>query len=264
MKSLKNRHPLPAMAEDARPARTDGAKTRKKRAWKGVLLALAAALAADLATLCAESLVGFLPGRAAGIAVSFCMMKLVHRNDTVRKDRAAIAHPGRKALLYVVLCCAPAQLVARAAKRGMWFSAIAGHGLPFGLSLVFTLVLAPITEEFAFRGAVFPLARKHMSFWPAVAVTAILFNFGHSDPVIHLLTTVPLTITAAAAYEATGDIRYPIAMHFLSNLYSYVPIQFDMPVPVAVAVYSVTTAASLCMGIFRDRLVPGTVDSPET
>ena len=77
--------------------------------------------------------------------------------------------------------------------------------------------LAPAAEEFIFRGYLYTTAKKYAGLIPAMILTSTLFA------VIHLnLASLPslfvLAVCFTVAYEITGSILVPMAMHALFNL----------------------------------------------
>jgi len=80
----------------------------------------------------------------------------------------------------------------------------------------FTVVLAPVAEEFIFRGMLYPFVKQLG--WPRLALFATSFLFAaiHLDAAIF----VPLFVLALALtwlYEFTDNLLAPIAAHSLFN-----------------------------------------------
>ena len=80
-------------------------------------------------------------------------------------------------------------------------------------------VVAPLGEEFLFRGFLYPSLRNGMGIAGAAAVTGILFGLVHgfSSPAENL---VPLAVFGAALcliYQATGSLYPCIALHAINN-----------------------------------------------
>lgn len=81
---------------------------------------------------------------------------------------------------------------------------------------VVTVLLAPLAEEFLFRGVLYPAVKQ--SGYPRVALwgTAVLFAAIH----LNLIAFFPLLVMAlllTAVYELTGNLMASIAMHMLFN-----------------------------------------------
>lgn len=88
---------------------------------------------------------------------------------------------------------------------------------PTGIYMgIFTIVLAPVAEEFIFRGVLFPFIKQLG--WPKLAWFGVSFLFA----LIHgsLAILIPLFVLALALtwlYEKTGNLLAPIAAHSLFN-----------------------------------------------
>ena len=85
-----------------------------------------------------------------------------------------------------------------------------------GYLMFFAVVLAPIAEEFIFRGVLFPFVKQLG--WPRLAWFGVSFLFA----LIHVNapTLVPLFVLALVLtwlYEKTGCLLAPIAAHSLFN-----------------------------------------------
>ena len=82
--------------------------------------------------------------------------------------------------------------------------------------LLVGVLIAPIAEEIAFRGIVFPMMLRRTRLLPALVVSALLFAWIH----MHIPALVPLFVIAVAfalGYAYTGSILTPIVMHLLFN-----------------------------------------------
>jgi membrane protease YdiL (CAAX protease family) len=88
---------------------------------------------------------------------------------------------------------------------------------PTGIYLgFFAVVLAPVAEEFIFRGVLFPFVRQLG--WPKLAWFGVSFLFAliHGSAAIF----IPLFVLALALtwlYEKTGSLLAPIVVHSLFN-----------------------------------------------
>ncbi|HWA11034.1 MAG TPA: CPBP family intramembrane glutamic endopeptidase [Opitutaceae bacterium] len=86
-----------------------------------------------------------------------------------------------------------------------------------GFLLVFAVVLAPVTEELVYRGAIFRFVRGRLPRWLALVGPAALFAALH----LNLASFAPLLTLAlifSLVYERTGDIRVTMIAHGLFNL----------------------------------------------
>jgi len=85
-----------------------------------------------------------------------------------------------------------------------------------GLLVIFAVVIAPVFEEFVFRGFAYPALKQRFGMWPALALVSAVFALSH----LHLPSIVPLFVLAIGlglAYEWTGSLLAPITMHALFN-----------------------------------------------
>lgn len=97
---------------------------------------------------------------------------------------------------------------------------------------VFTIVLAPVAEEFIFRGVLYPFVKQLG--WPKLAWFGVSFLFA----LIHLNapTFVPLFFFALALtwlYERTDKLLAPITAHALFNAVNFVLLLWQMQHPPA-------------------------------
>lgn len=92
--------------------------------------------------------------------------------------------------------------------------------------LLFTtnaFLIAPIWEEIAFRGFLYPVLKRKLGRWHAMNATAILFGAMHA----HLPTFLPLALLGAVLtllYEKKASLGYPIALHAIFNACSMLVI----------------------------------------
>jgi membrane protease YdiL (CAAX protease family) len=75
---------------------------------------------------------------------------------------------------------------------------------------------APLAEEVVFRGYIYPAMKRFTNISVAVIFTGILFGAVHGNLGALLPLTV-LGIILALAYELTGSLWAPIAIHFCFN-----------------------------------------------
>lgn len=89
------------------------------------------------------------------------------------------------------------------------------------LSTIITLaisagLIAPITEEFLFRGYIYPILKKSLGMKLAMVLSALLFGIVHAS----LVPLLPLTILGLAfaiLYEKCNTIWAPIMAHAIFN-----------------------------------------------
>lgn len=81
---------------------------------------------------------------------------------------------------------------------------------------VFAVVVAPVFEEFLFRGFAYPALKQRWGTWKALATVSAVFAVVHQHiPSIGPLFTLALGL--GLAYELTGSLLAPITMHALFN-----------------------------------------------
>jgi membrane protease YdiL (CAAX protease family) len=91
---------------------------------------------------------------------------------------------------------------------------------------VFAVVIAPVAEEFIFRGMLFPFVKQLG--WPKLAWFGVSFLFA----LIHLNapTLVPLFVFALALtwlYDRTDNLLAPITAHALFNAANLVLLHYE-------------------------------------
>jgi uncharacterized protein len=82
--------------------------------------------------------------------------------------------------------------------------------------LVAAGVIAPVCEEFLFRGFFYGVGKRFLRPAPAAILTAILFAAFHLN-LASLASLFVLAICLTLAYERTGSLLVPISMHALFN-----------------------------------------------
>lgn len=78
-------------------------------------------------------------------------------------------------------------------------------------------ILSPVAEELIFRGVLFAWLRRHVNFWIAGVLSALVFAAAHGIPDI-ILPTAVLGVLFAWIYERTGSLWPAIAAHIAHNL----------------------------------------------
>ena len=84
------------------------------------------------------------------------------------------------------------------------------------LIAVSAIILAPLVEEFFFRGLLQSMLRKYIKPWPAILITSILFVAVHNEPQ-NMPALFVLSIVLGYNYERTGRLFSPILIHALFN-----------------------------------------------
>lgn len=120
----------------------------------------------------------------------------------------------------------------------IWFSAlhtsgtektlvkeIGGNSDTLGIlaACVVTCVVAPVCEEFLFRGFIFAALRNWRGPWPAAVITGLLFGAVHglSAPAVDLLPLAFLGVVLCLVYQGTGSLYPCIALHLLNNTIAF-------------------------------------------
>lgn len=88
--------------------------------------------------------------------------------------------------------------------------------LPLAVMIACIIVLAPLSEEFVFRAIVYRYLRTKYAFALAAGISGTFFAAIHFN-----VKTFPMLLVVgvflAYAYERTGSLKVPIAMHMLFN-----------------------------------------------
>lgn len=84
---------------------------------------------------------------------------------------------------------------------------------------VLVTVVAPIAEEFFFRGYFFTALRNWRGLWPAALITGIVFGGIHiaSSPVGFLMPLAVFGVVLCLLYARTGSLYPSIALHAINN-----------------------------------------------
>jgi membrane protease YdiL (CAAX protease family) len=96
--------------------------------------------------------------------------------------------------------------------------------LASGFLVLLAVAVAPISEEFFFRGVLFRTVRDRHGFWPAALASAIPFGLVHYvqspaiDALVLQLTMVATGIGLAWIYERRGTIVASMAAHMAFNV----------------------------------------------
>jgi membrane protease YdiL (CAAX protease family) len=95
------------------------------------------------------------------------------------------------------------------------------------LSAGLTCVIAPIAEEFLFRGYIFSALRNWRGTLPAAVITGLLFGGVHvgSAPAVDLLPLAALGFGLCLLYRATGSLYPCIAAHCINNSIAFASLE---------------------------------------
>jgi len=126
------------------------------------------------------------------------------------------------------------------------------------LSAVLTCVVAPIGEEFLFRGFVFTALRNWKGTWPAAIITGVLFGGVHygSAPTLDLVPLMGLGFGLCLLYRITGSLYPCIAAHSLNNSIAYGSLEgWAFWQVVVLMVASLTLIAAIALACKRAGLI---------
>lgn len=97
-------------------------------------------------------------------------------------------------------------------------------GLAYGI--MSTCLIAPIAEEFIYRGFLFQGMLRKAGFWLAAGVSSLVFALSHFYDVHGTISVGLFGLTAALLYRATRSLTNAILLHVLYNLTITVPSWF--------------------------------------
>ena len=103
------------------------------------------------------------------------------------------------------------------------------------VSFTLTVIIAPVTEELMFRGALFNSITRFLNKPMAVIITSLMFAIAHIDPV-QMGYAFVLGVMLSFIRAETGKIYPCIAMHFAFNLMNYFIKGYIMPLWVAIVI----------------------------
>jgi membrane protease YdiL (CAAX protease family) len=91
--------------------------------------------------------------------------------------------------------------------------------------IILAVVVAPISEEFVFRGFLYGVLKRYSGALPALFFSGILFALIH----LHIPSLLPLFLLGCVltlAYELSGSLLVPMAMHALFNTITLAQVFF--------------------------------------
>jgi membrane protease YdiL (CAAX protease family) len=122
------------------------------------------------------------------------------------------------------------------------------------LSAGLTCVIAPIAEEFLFRGFIFMSLRNWRGVWPAALITGVLFGAVHagSAPAIDLVPLGVLGVALCLLYRATGSLYPCIAAHCVNNTIAFGSLEgWDVAQVAALMAAALAVHAALAITLTR-------------
>jgi membrane protease YdiL (CAAX protease family) len=125
------------------------------------------------------------------------------------------------------------------------------------LSAGLTCVVAPICEEFLFRGFIFRALYNWRGMWPAAVVTGLIFGAIHagSAPAVDLMPLAALGFGLCVLYRCTGSLYPCIAAHSLNNSVAFGDLEnWGWQIPV-LAVSALAVIALLVVVLRRSGVI---------
>ena len=97
---------------------------------------------------------------------------------------------------------------------------------PIGIALVvvYAILVAPVAEEFFFRGVLFPAARARLGLWPGAFLSGLAFGLIHyvpapwADAVLLMAVMVPTGVAFAWIRARRGSLYGSIGAHVAFNV----------------------------------------------
>jgi membrane protease YdiL (CAAX protease family) len=133
------------------------------------------------------------------------------------------------------------------------------------LSAGLTCVVAPICEEFLFRGYIFTALRNWHGTLPAALITGVIFGGVHagSAPALDLVPLGLLGFGLCLLYRYTGSLYTSIAAHSLNNSLAFSSLEdWSWQIPVLI-VGSLLAIAALAWAFKRIGLIESTARPPQ-
>jgi membrane protease YdiL (CAAX protease family) len=122
--------------------------------------------------------------------------------------------------------------------------------------------VAPVSEEFFFRGFFYRALRNRLRVWSSCLITSIVFASLHLQYIATPLVFVIIAVFAGIAclvYEATGSLFTVIAIHAIFNTFATAGTDAGYVVPIAVG----AAVVAACVLIPR-KLGPAPSPFPRT
>jgi membrane protease YdiL (CAAX protease family) len=134
-------------------------------------------------------------------------------------------------------------------------------------SALLTCVLAPICEEFLFRGFIFGALRNLRGTLPAALITGLLFGGVHvgSAPAADLVPLAVLGFLLCLVYAYSGSLYPCIALHALNNSIAFASLEewsFGAGVALVLGVFALIVV--LALALMRAGVIRPAPRSPPT
>lgn len=130
------------------------------------------------------------------------------------------------------------------------------------LSAALTCIVAPMCEEFLFRGYMFTALRNWRGTWPAALITGVIFGGVHvgSAPALDLIPLAGLGFGLCLLYRYSGSLYPCFAAHSLNNCIAFSSLEgwhWDRWLPLmAASLAGITCVVMLFkrLGLIADRV----------
>lgn len=97
--------------------------------------------------------------------------------------------------------------------------------------MIYAIFLAPVVEEIVFRGLVINYFFRKSWWWASIILSGILFAFPHMGKIptnlsdgLSYLVYMSMGMFLAYVYKHTGNLQDSIAVHFVNNFVTMMPI----------------------------------------
>jgi membrane protease YdiL (CAAX protease family) len=130
--------------------------------------------------------------------------------------------------------------------------------LLLALSAALTCVLAPICEEFLFRGFIFTALRNWRGLWPAAVLTGLVFGGVHagSAPAADIVPLAVLGLLLCLVYWSTGSLYPCIALHSLNNSIAFASLEgWTVGEGVLLLTGALAVIALVALALIRARVI---------
>lgn len=97
------------------------------------------------------------------------------------------------------------------------------------IMFIYSVILAPISEELIFRGVTLRIAQRAFPFWIANIIQALLFGIFHMNPLQGCYTFVIGLILGYVCHRG-GSLYHVIFFHFLFNLWGTTTAQWMLDI----------------------------------
>lgn len=119
------------------------------------------------------------------------------------------------------------------------------------LSAALTCVIAPMCEEFLFRGFMFTALRNWRGTWPAAVITGLVFGGVHAEsaPVLDLLPLAALGFGLCLLYRYSGSLYPCMIAHSLNNSIAFASLEgwgWQAPVLIVSALIGIGLVVLTC------------------